>query len=173
MPVAKKNSELTLRDRLSRLTLAQAEKLLGPDGKQLIKEGGMFDIGPEDVHMGSEYFTACWGGANDVVTIRLDATRPDHLQVMCPGCYPDACPHAAAALSFILEEKRLLGLAKAPKEAVAEPVQLTERELIEQALAERIDRAKEERMRVQSMDTSTPWTDYTITSAASGKMYRA
>ena len=36
--------ELTLKDRLSRLTFAQACKLLGPEGNRLIMRGGKFEI---------------------------------------------------------------------------------------------------------------------------------
>src|SRR5690606_29015342 len=44
--------------------------------------------------------------------------------------------------------------------------------LVERALDERAERARGERMRLRSMDPTTPWTDYTITSASSGKSYR-
>ncbi len=40
----KKSTELTLKDKLSRLTLLQAAKLLGPEGHQLIRMGGKFEI---------------------------------------------------------------------------------------------------------------------------------
>lgn len=38
---------MTLRDKLSRLTYLQAVKLLGDQGKQLIQQGGKFDINIE------------------------------------------------------------------------------------------------------------------------------
>ncbi len=40
----KPEHELKLRDKLSRLTYLQATRLLGDDGKQLIREGGKFEI---------------------------------------------------------------------------------------------------------------------------------
>ena len=36
--------ELTLRDRLSRLTITEAKKLLGPDGEKLLIAGGAYEI---------------------------------------------------------------------------------------------------------------------------------
>ena len=40
----KKSSELTLKDRLSRLTIRQACQALGPEGQWLIREGGKFEV---------------------------------------------------------------------------------------------------------------------------------
>ena len=172
MPVAKHSSKLTLKDRLSRLTLSQAQKLLGPNGKELLKEGGKWEIDiAEDVLLGEDRFKLLWGGGTDYAVVSMDAACEGKLRVQCSGCGPEPCEHGGAALSFILEEKTLLGLAKAPKERV--PVEsLTEKELVDRALAEREERAAEERMRVKSQDRSTPWTDYVVTSAASGKTYR-
>ena len=50
--------ELTLKDRLSRLTFAQACKLLGPDGNKLIMQGGKFEITSieENVYLGDDLF---------------------------------------------------------------------------------------------------------------------
>ena len=39
-----KKKELTLKDRLSRLTFTQARKLLGAEGNKLIMQGGKFEI---------------------------------------------------------------------------------------------------------------------------------
>ena len=48
----KKASELTLRDRLSRLTYLQACRLLGEEGPRLIREGGKVEINiPDQVHL--------------------------------------------------------------------------------------------------------------------------
>ncbi|MCB1095545.1 MAG: DEAD/DEAH box helicase [Verrucomicrobiae bacterium] len=172
MPVAKPSSKLTLKDRLSRLTLVQAEKLLGTAGKHLITEGGKIEVDPvENVFIDDDYFMIRWGGASDTATIKLDPARRGHLVLQCSQCYPDMCVHLGLALSFVLEEKTFLGLATAPVERV--PVEsLSEKELVELALADRAKRAEEESMRVVSQDRSTPWTDYVVTSAASGRTYR-
>jgi hypothetical protein len=47
----KKSTQLTLFDRLSRLNFMQAAKLLGPDGKQLLKAGGAHGIDIESVEL--------------------------------------------------------------------------------------------------------------------------
>ncbi len=64
-------SELTLKDRLSRLTYIQAGKLLGPEGKQLIMQGGRFEIDSieENVYLDNDLFQLSVDGA--VVTIKL------------------------------------------------------------------------------------------------------
>jgi SNF2 family DNA or RNA helicase len=49
---------------------------------------------------------------------------------------------------------------------------LDEEALVQQALAERQQRAIEEKMRLKSMSPSRLWTDYVITNQASGKSYR-
>jgi len=48
----------------------------------------------------------------------------------------------------------------------------TEDALVAQALAERQERARTEKMRLVSLDPPEIWTDYTLTNAASGKSYR-
>ena len=76
-----------------------------------------------------------------------------------------------AAFSLLLEEKTALGSAAPPPERI--PVEsLGEEELIRRALAEREERSRKEKIKLQSRDPLKPWTDYTITSAASGKSYR-
>src|SRR5438034_5618992 len=87
----------------------------------------------------------------------------------CTVC-ESLCEHVGAAFSLILDEKLALGLAAPPPERV--PVEsLNERELFEQAIEDRRERARKERMTVISADPAQPWTDYTATSAISGKTY--
>ncbi len=77
-----------------------------------------------------------------------------------------------AALVHLLDARSTMGLAAPPDESV--PLELlTEEELLRRALAEREHRASEETMKVRSMDPATPWTDYVVTSAKSGKTYRS
>src|SRR5205823_12044395 len=54
---AKKSTELTLIDKLSRLSYQQTLKLLGSDGPQLLRAGGRWDFRiEEDVHVGEDLF---------------------------------------------------------------------------------------------------------------------
>jgi len=162
--------ELTLKDRLSRLTFAQACKLLGPDGNKLIMQGGKFDITSieENVYLGDDLFRLSVRGA--VVTITLMAQARKRLHFNCNKC-ETVCEHVGAAFALILEEKTVLGLAKPPVERV--PAEsLSEAELIARALEDRQERAKTERMTVKSTNSRTLWTDYIVTNTLSGKSYR-
>ena len=68
------------------------------------------------------------------------------------------------------EEKLALGLAGArPARAPAESV--SEEALVAQALAERAERSRTEKMQLTSLNIRI-WTDYTLTNTASGKSYR-
>ncbi len=162
--------ELTLKDRLSRLTFAQACTLLGPDGNKLIMQGGKFEITSieENVYLGDDLFRLSVRGA--VVTITLMAEARKRLHFNCNKC-ETVCEHVGAAFALILEEKTVLGLARAPVERV--PAEsLSEAELIARALEDRQERAKTERMTIKSTNSRTLWTDYIVTNALSGKSYR-
>jgi superfamily II DNA or RNA helicase len=165
----KKSSDLSLRDLLSRLSPVRAARLLGKGGNQLLLRGGKWDVSIDDqVTLRHDRFRLRLPEA--VVDIALDARARHRLRCTCSGC-SGPCEHVGAALSLILEEKLTLGLAKAPPDPM--PVEgLSEEALIEQALAERAERARVEKMRFVSVDPSTPWTDYMVTSAGSGKTYR-
>ena len=160
---------LTLRDRLSRLTFEQACKLLGPEGKRLINEGGKREIALEgDVYLGDDLFRLSLGDAT--VTITLTASARQRLHWNCDRCSA-ACEHAGAAFSLILEEKTALGLAAPPPER--EPVErLSEEEVVRRALQEREERSRTERMTVRSVDPDELWSDYLVTNPATGKTYR-
>ncbi len=165
----KASHRLTLKDRLSRLNFTQACKLLGAQGRQLIQRGGKFQIDlDEQVYLEGDFFRVKFDDA--IVTITLMAGAKDRLHWNCTACqWP--CEHAGAAFSLLLEEKTTLGLAAPPPERI--PVEsLSEEELIRRALAEREERSRKEKFKLQSHDPKKPWTDYTITSAASGKTYR-
>jgi len=162
--------ELTLKDRLSRLTFAQACTLLGPDGNKLIMQGGKFEIASieDNVYLGDDLFRLSVRGA--VVTITLMAQARKRLHFNCNKC-ETVCEHVGAAFALILEEKTVLGLAKPPVERV--PAEsLSETELIARALEDRQERAKTERMTVKSTNSRTLWTDYIVTNTLSGKSYR-
>jgi len=167
--LTKTSSELTLFDRLSRLTFPVAAKLLGAQGSRLITAGGQHDIDiTTQVELGKDRFRLVLDGS--AVTLTLSPAARDRLLWRCDTCRVP-CEHAGAAFSLILEEKLALGLAGAPPER-APAESLSEEALIAQALAERTERARHERMRVASLDPQQIWTDYTLTSATSGKSYR-
>lgn len=165
----KPSQRLTLKDRLSRLNFTQACKLLGENGQQLIRHGGKCEIDlQEQVYLDGDLFRVKLEDA--VVTITLMAVAKDRLHWNCTACSLP-CEHAGAAFSLLLEEKTALGLAVPPPERI--PVEsLSEAELIQRALAEREERSRKEKFKLQSHDPRRPWTDYTVTSAASGKTYR-
>ena len=165
----KPSHRLTLKDRLSRLNFTQACKLLGPEGRQLIQHGGKWEINLEEqVYLQGDLFRVNLDDA--IVTMTLMAEAKDRLHWNCTRCELP-CEHAGAAFSLVLEEKMALGLAAPPRERT--PVEsLSEQDLIAQAIAEREDRARTEKYKLQSADPTKPWTDYTVTSSASGKTYR-
>ena len=172
----KTTHQLTLADRLSRLTFIDACKLLGEGGNKLIQQGSRVDvIVAEQVRLADDRFelqlpAGRSEGRDAVVTIRLSDDARKRLAWSCSGC-DIACVHAGAAFSLILEEKTILGLAAAPPERT--PVEsLSEEELVNRALAERVERACSEGMKIRAGDPAQPWTDYTVQSAASGKTYR-
>jgi len=161
--------ELTLKDRLSRLTYRQACRLLGAEGEALLRQGGRREIDVErDVQMGGDRFQVRLNGA--VVTIASVPEADQHLRCECTTC-TSACEHIGAALSLLLEEKTTLGLAAPPPERT--PVEsLGEDELVRRAIDERRERARTERMTIRSTDPEMLWTDYLVTSAESGKTHR-
>jgi ERCC4-related helicase len=167
--LTKPSAELTLFDTLSRLTFVRATKLLGADGNQLIAAGGKYDIDiTTQVKFDQDRFRLAVDSTT--VTLALSPAARNRLQWHCDRC-DVPCEHAGAAFSLILEEKLALGLADAPPER--EPVESrSEEALIAQALAERQERARTEKMRLNSLDPQEIWADYTITNAASGKSYR-
>lgn len=159
----------SLRDRLSRLNYTKACRLLGENGKELIKLGGAYEIRlDEQVYVGEDLFRLSL--PNAVVTITAMAEAKNRLCFNCTAC-DTVCEHIGAALALIIEEKMSLGLAAPPRERV--PVEsLSEDKLIEQALEERRERARTENMAITSTDPNRLWTDYLVTNRMSGKTYR-
>lgn len=160
---------INLKDKLSHLTYKQACRLLGPNGEKLIRWGGKYDIDIADqVRLTRDLFSINLGEA--VVTIRLDPDKNERLNFQCNTCMT-ACEHLGAAFSFILEEKLSLGLAAPPPERV--PIEsLNDEELVRQAIEERAERARNQKMRLKSLDSNALWTDYAVTNLSSGKTYR-
>ena len=173
--------------RLGSLTFHQATQMLGEDGPRLLRQGSRFtEINPDDVFLGGDLLRARMmdvdgkhRGPDDapeqvdgtvVVTLTLQSARAKQIQTNCDAC-DTHCHHVGAALEYLLDAKSVLGLAIPPDESV--PLEnLTEKELLHRALDERRKRADEETMRVRSLDASTPWADYVLTSHNTGKSYR-
>jgi superfamily II DNA or RNA helicase len=161
--------DLTLHDRLSRLTYAQACHLLGPRGAELLRTGGAFEIALEtQIRQTHDRFVLELPDAH--VTLSLASERRFGLAWACSAC-AQACEHGGAAFSVILEEKLALGFAAPPPERTAAG-RPSEAALVVRAVEERRERSRTERMQVRSLDESRPWTDYRVTSAASGRSHR-
>jgi len=168
----KKSTELTLHDKLSRLNYQDACKLIGEEGAKWIQEGAKYTIDIDrQVRLNDERFELRFFDADrTTVTIRLEDDARKRLRWEC-STSNTACAEVGAAFSVILEDKMALGLSAAPTEAL--PLEcLNEEQLVRRALRERKARALSEKMTLQSLDPSQPWTDYTLTSAESGKTYR-
>jgi ERCC4-related helicase len=167
------SDQLSLKDRLSRLTFKDACKLLGENGQKLIQSNAnAWSISiPDDVYLGSDLLRVSFPQTDGViVTITLMAEARQRLHFRCNRC-ETACDHVGAVFSLILEEKTALGLAAPPPER--QPVEsLTEEDLVQFALRDRAQRARDEKMKVKSADPEQPWTDYTVTNLLSGKTYR-
>jgi hypothetical protein len=151
--LTKPGSELSLFDTLSRLSFTQASKLLGPRGNQLITTGGKHEIDiPSQVKLSGDQLRVAVNGSS--VTIDFTPTSRGRLKWSCDTC-ETACEHAGAAFSLILEEKLALGLADAPPER--EPVESrSEEALVSQAITEREERARTEKMRCFSVSSTAP-----------------
>ena len=86
----------TLRDKLSHLSFLQAAKLLGPRGRELIMEGGKFEIGlDEQVALDDQQFRLDVDEAT--VTIGLSNDKRQRFDLGCSVCH-GACVHQGAAL---------------------------------------------------------------------------
>jgi len=160
---------INLKDTLSHLSFRQASKLLGTQGEKLIMSGGKWDIDLDgQVILKKDIFHLDLGEAG--ITIRLDPGKNQRINISCSIC-TKPCEHQGAALSLILEEKLALGLAAPPLEKV--PIEnLSDKQLVAQAIEDRAERAKNEKMRLTSLDKNILWTDYILTNALSGKSYR-
>ena len=170
----KPESELSLRDRLARLTFPMACRMLGPRGPKLIQQGGAHHVDvPSQVYFQGDLFRLrlpLEKGKPVVVTITVRSDRSNRMLYNCTACL-GPCHHVGTALSVILEEKVQLGLAAPPPEP-KNGESLTDEQLCAQALAEREQRAQSEKMLTKSLNPSRPWTDYLVTSHLSGKTYR-
>jgi len=163
---------------LGRLTYRGACRLMadGEEGVTRLRQGGRFEINlPRDVYLGGDTLRVnvpdleIADGIATVTVVEM-TNKPQRLQLNCKRC-ETRCDHISAVLGLVLDEKLTLGLSAPPDPN--KPVEnLTEDELLRRALADRQERAALEKMTLRSVDPSTPWTDYTMTSHLSGKTYR-
>ncbi len=168
----KPSHKLTLHDKLSRLNIIQAKKLLGEAAAALLPKAGREEIDiAAQVLFTADQFQVVYPAKQVVVTLALHPSYKDRLQIVCSHEGDIADYFRAATISLILEEKLALGLSMPPDENTPWEL-LPESELESRAIAERVKRAAEEVMKVAVADKTTPWTDYTVTSAMSGKSYR-
>ncbi len=166
---------LTMRDRMSHLSFEGACKLLGPQGKRLLLEGGAFELeAPADLRIDDREAVVVWDRSDPnrrtSARLVLDPASRAQLRATCTAC-DVACRHVGGLLAHILENKSGLGLAEPPPETELRTFQ-DDHELVEAALAERRDRAKTERMKIRAQDAARPWGDYAVTNLLSGKTYR-
>ncbi len=177
----KRTEKLTLYDRLSHLTYKQACDILGSDGALLLRRSFPLDSldMTNDVYLVDDLFRLSihepWIEPA-TVTVTLTPGTKHKLGVFCSYCNPQKlpnrfCEHTAATLTFLLEEKSLIGLAEAP-DLETPPELLTPKRLHERALHERTERSRVEKYRIKANDKTTPWTDYLVASEISGKTYR-
>jgi superfamily II DNA or RNA helicase len=169
---SKPSHALSMRDRMSHLSFAEASKLLGANGKKLLLQVGELELTDGDaLRVNDKEAIAQWKNERNVVRSRIsfDSSVHGKLRAECSQCTVHACVHIAALLSMLLQQKSDLGLAMPPPDAAPAG---SETALLAQALDERAKRAKTEAMKITATDVRTPWTDYVVRSQASGKTYR-
>lgn len=166
---AQRRPKIRLHDVLAHLSPNQAQSCLGPRGKQLLLAARRHEVDLEaQVTLNRQSFRLRLDEA--VVTLRHSPRARGRLQRECSACR-GPCEHVATALWTVLDNKVELGLALPPEDPT-NTQDLSEAELHEQALEERVQRASKERMRVQAHDPKRPWTSYQVTSGKSGQTYR-
>jgi len=159
----------SLRDLLAHLKTSDAEKVLGPRGKQMLNDSRRLevDVGAQAKLTRSSFQLRL---SDAVATLRRSESAKGRLARSCSRC-TRPCVHVAAALRVVLEDKLALGLATPPSPRTPTET-LGDAELVARALEDRGQRAREERMQVSSSDPKQPWTTYEVTSRESGRSYR-
>ncbi|MDR2406267.1 MAG: DEAD/DEAH box helicase, partial [Deltaproteobacteria bacterium] len=169
----KAKGSFTLRDRLSRLNFTDASKLLGLQGKDLLRskfsQGLMINDVEDELFLSDDEFRFKVGG--QIVRFFLtDDKKIDFSCSSCPAKRFDGCEHVAAALSLILEEKVALGLAAPPPERV--PLEMLDEEsLVERAISERRERVLTDNLTVSRIPKHGVWGDYQVDNPKTGRSY--
>ncbi|MDR1084532.1 MAG: DEAD/DEAH box helicase [Deltaproteobacteria bacterium] len=169
-----KSQPLTLKDVLSRLSFSQAIRILGPQGREMLKSGSVqttFLSDSSNFDLTDDKFEIVIYGTR--VTFYLAGPK-GILSFCCSSCHqemPLGCNHVASALSLILEEKVVLGLAAPPPERV--PLErLSEEALVERAISERKEKVHAENLTVTGHPPKSVWGDYQVDNPKSGRSYR-
>ena len=188
----KPNQQLTLRDRLSRLSHADAVRDLGPDGENLLIRGSRYHINlthavafidggfevrfyPESDRMPTTLKPLAW--------TRISIGSGRRLRWWCSNC-PVACEHVGAAFSTLLNHKLELGLSISPAGKV--PLEhLSGPDLLLRAVDERRLTGMREMLSLVAVESEgmdgeqnnspchdSPWRDYIITSHDTGESHR-
>ena len=153
---------------LSRLTLAKVKKILGHNAEKLLREGGTYEI---EIENDVELLVDKLKVQTNEFCVELKYNEAFPLGLEIKSSTKEASPEVGAVFSLILEEKMSLGLSKPPVERI--PIEsLSEEELKKQALDDRHERAKKEKINIKSSDKSTPYADYSVTNHTTGKSYR-
>ena len=134
-------------------------------------EGGKFEIDPSDVRLTDKRFTVSFFIPRHY-EFWLEEDLGSKLGLKWGSSEGKKCiPEAGAALTYLLDQKTPLGLAKDPEDKI--PMELLdEKQLERRMLVERRERALKEKMTVTSKEEKRPWTDYDVFSQESGKTYR-
>lgn len=161
--------KITFKDKLAHLNFVKACKLIGHDGDKYIIKGGNLTIKfDEMVYFSGSMLSIDFGIAKAIIEDKPDSETG--LKLACTSI-KDSKLYKGALLSFLLEEKMLLGLSKAPKRKI--PIEsLSEEDLIKAAIQEREESALKDKMRLISTNQDKLYTDYFITNKQSGKTYR-
>lgn len=172
MPPTKPSHQLTLHDKLSRLSPVQAKKLLGEAAAALMPKAGHEEIDiAAQVIFAEDQFQVVFPLPQVVVNIALHPGYRGRLEIVCSHEGETGDYFKAATVLLILEEKLALGLSAEP-DPNRPWEHLNESELEERVIAERVKRAEKEVMEIKPADKSTPWTEYRVMSALSGKSHR-
>lgn len=177
MATTKPAKQRTLHDHLSRLNLKRVEKLLGTEAKSLLSDCRQYQINIATQvkltrnRLQVRFPNAINGKRTAIVTLSLSEHKRKRLKSDCTPCIQSDIL-TAAVLNLVLDSKLELGLSIPPGEEP--PWELLDDEALTlYAIAQREKRAKDERMKIESHDPSTPWADYTILNYQSGKSYHS
>ena len=152
---------------LAHLSLPKVKKILRARAEQLLAEAASIDLELDKHIVLSESQLSC---STENFWVRI--TQVSGTLKIESSTGTESCREVAALLAFVLEEKTTLGLAAPPPEDQRQLEHLDDAELAEFAIAERRRRALEEPLSLSSADRSTPWTDYAVANASTGKTYR-
>ena len=153
----------------------KAASLIGSDGMKFIMKGGSIDLDPDrHIEFTSTHISADLDfqfGNNAYVSLNHDVKSPVGVQVSYYGISDEDYPLGLGALlSFILENKVLLGLAVLPPE---EDEDTSNMDTEERARYDRKERSKVEPMKIEAPEgIESPWVDYLVHAKISGKTYR-